>query len=405
MLLEEVRERLARDGVHDAGDLGVAQLGLGLALELGLGHLDGDQGGEALTEVVAGDGELVLLEDAGLVGVGLEGPRQRAAEARHVGAALDGVDVVDVRVDVLVEAGVVLQGQLHHHVVAFPRGEDGFLDERFPGGVQVLDELDQAALRVELLAQGLTVVARLPLVGERDADAPVEVGQFPQTGGQGLEAVLGLGEDGVVGQEVHDGAGLPGFPDDLGGSLGHAAMVFLAPDLALPVHGGHQLGGQGVDAGDADAVQTAGDLVGVLVEFAPRVQDGHDHLQGGLAFLGVHFRGDAPAVVAYGDAVVRVDDHPDGIAMAGQGLVDGVVDHLVDQVVQALDGNVADVHGRALAHGFQALEDLDVGGGVFTGGAGRGHRGGVGIQGRFAAQGASVWTDNKEGPRTGSSRR
>ena len=37
------------------------------------------------------------------------------------------------------------------------------------------------------------------------------------------------------------------------------------------------------------------------------------------------------------------------VAVTGQGLVDGVVDDLVDQVVQTRAGGGADVHGRALA--------------------------------------------------------
>jgi UDP-N-acetylenolpyruvoylglucosamine reductase len=46
--------------------------------------------------------------------------------------------------------------------------------------------------------------------------------------------------------------------------------------------------------------------------------------------------------------------------MAGQRLVDGVVDDLVDHVVQAgAVIGVADIHARPLAHGLQALENLD----------------------------------------------
>jgi hypothetical protein len=36
--------------------------------------------------------------------------------------------------------------------------------------------------------------------------------------------------------------------------------------------------------------------------------------------------------------------------MTGQGLVYGVVHHLINQVVKALEPNVANVHGGALAH-------------------------------------------------------
>ena len=46
--------------------------------------------------------------------------------------------------------------------------------------------------------------------------------------------------------------------------------------------------------------------------------------------------------------------------VACQGLVDGVVDDLVHQVVQAAFAGGSDVHARALADGFQALEDGDV---------------------------------------------
>ncbi len=54
--LEEELQLLADDLLDDAVDLAVGELGLGLALEAGLGDLDGDDGDEALADVVAGDG-------------------------------------------------------------------------------------------------------------------------------------------------------------------------------------------------------------------------------------------------------------------------------------------------------------------------------------------------------------
>ena len=49
----------------------------------------------------------------------------------------------------------------------------------------------------------------------------------------------------------------------------------------------------------------------------------------------------------------------DAVADARQRLVDGVVDHLVDEVVQAVDIGAANVHARAFAHGIEAFENLD----------------------------------------------
>ena len=52
--------------------------------------------------------------------------------------------------------------------------------------------------------------------------------------------------------------------------------------------------------------------------------------------------------------------------MAGHRLVDRVVDHLVDQVVQAADGGVADVHAGPFADVLQVAEVFQVLGGVIA---------------------------------------
>ena len=110
--------------------------------------------------------------------------------------------------------------------------------------------------------------------------------------------------------------------------------------------------GKAVDHRDADPVQPARHLVGVLVEFPAGVQVGHDHLGGGYPFLVVDADRDAAPVVGDGDRTVGVQGHDDRVAIAGQRLVDRIVDDLVDHVVQA--GTVigiADIHARPLAHG------------------------------------------------------
>ena len=129
----------------------------------------------------------------------------------------------------------------------------------------------------------------------------------------------------------------------------------VAPDLDV------ELLRQRVDDRDADAVQAAGDLVAAAVaELAAGVQHGQHDLDGRLALL-LHRRdGDAAAVVDDRDRVVRVDRDVDAVAVAGERLVDGVVDDLVDQVVQPAHAGRADVHARALAHGLETLEDGDV---------------------------------------------
>ena len=65
-------------------------------------------------------------------------------------------------------------------------------------------------------------------------------------------------------------------------------------------------------------------------------------------------------IILDGDGVVFVDGHFDMCAEPGHRLVDRVVDGLVNQMVQTLLTNVANVHGGALANGLKALKHLNV---------------------------------------------
>ncbi len=90
---------------------------------------------------------------------------------------------------------------------------------------------------------------------------------------------------------------------------------------------------QRVHAGYAHTVQTAGYLVGVFIEFTTCVQNGHHHFEGGTLLFLVHARGDATAVILHADGVVFTNSYINVLAIPGQGFVDGVVYHLINQVV------------------------------------------------------------------------
>ena len=108
-------------------------------------------------------------------------------------------------------------------------------------------------------------------------------------------------------------------------------------------------------------MQAAGDLVAAAVaELAAGVQDGQHDLDGRALLLLHDPDGDAAAVVDDRDGVVGVDRDVDARAVAGERLVDGVVDDLVDEVVQPAHAGRADVHAGSLAHRLETLEDGDV---------------------------------------------
>ncbi len=90
---------------------------------------------------------------------------------------------------------------------------------------------------------------------------------------------------------------------------------------------------------------------------------GHDDLGSGDALALVDFDRNAAAIVHDGDGAVRIETHIDGVAIAGERLVDRVVDDLVDQVMEAVRVRAPDVHRRALPDGLEAFQNLN----VFTG--------------------------------------
>ena len=102
-------ELVVDDRLDDALDLGVAELGLGLAFELRMRNLDADDRGEPLADVLAGDALLQVLREVVLRRVGVDRARQRRPEAGEVRAAFVRVDVVGEGVDRLGVAVVPLQ--------------------------------------------------------------------------------------------------------------------------------------------------------------------------------------------------------------------------------------------------------------------------------------------------------
>ena len=161
VLLQPVEELLVDHLLHQALDLGVAELGLGLPLELGVGELDADHRRQALTGILAGGRLLEVLPGAVALGVAVDGPGQRALEADQVRAALLGVDVVGEGVQTLVVGVVPLHRDLQVHPVLLGAEEDRWV-EHFLGAVDELHEADDAALELE------EVRLLGPLVGDAD---------------------------------------------------------------------------------------------------------------------------------------------------------------------------------------------------------------------------------------------
>ena len=207
----------------------------------------------------------------------------------------------------------------------------------------------------------------LPLIDDGDLGPGVEERQLAQAVGEHVIRELVLAEDLRIRLEGDARAVLFGLARGFDVVLRLAALVALRPDLAVPVDLDLDRLRQSVDDRDSHPMQSAGDLVGAVVELASRMQHGHHHLEGRLAAqvagqLGVGHRvdRDARAVVEDSDGISFMQDDVHGAAPAGQDLVDRVVHGLIDQVMQAGRAGGSYVHGRTFTHRIQSFQNLDL---------------------------------------------
>ena len=198
VLLEELGQLGVDRRLDQGADLGVAQLALGLALELRVAQLDRDERREALAHVFAGEVLLLLLEERLLARVVVDGAREGAAEAGEVGAALGRVDVVGEGEDGLVVGRVPLHRHLDLTVGRLVVEEDDRAVDRVLVAVDVLDEVAHAAFVLEGDALALGA-----LVGELDAQVLGEEGRLAQALREHAEVEVDLFEDVGVGHERH----------------------------------------------------------------------------------------------------------------------------------------------------------------------------------------------------------
>ena len=122
---------------------------------------------------------------------------------------------------------------------------------------------------------------------------------------------------------------------------------------------------QRVDDRNANSMQAAGGLIGFLVEFAARMQRGHDDFK--RRFLGkfrMRIDRDAAPIVGDGEKTRGLQADIDEGSVAGDGLVHRIVEGFREKMVQRRLVGAANIHARPAADGLQPFEHLDRGSSV-----------------------------------------
>ena len=318
------RKFLVHQRFDDALHFAVAQLGLGLPLELRLGNFHADHRRQALAHVFALQILVVLFQMAAVKGVIVDRAGERGTKSDQMGATLDGVDVVGEGKNVFRVAVVPLHGNLDFDAVLLPSSERLLRGSR-PCAIKMLHEGHQAAL-VENSC--FFCVVRL----DGDLDASIQERQLTQPLRKYIKAELRGLENLAIGLERHPRAALFRLAYFLQRSLRVAAPVALLVHLAVALDFDFERFRQRVDDRNTDTVQAAGNFVGSFVELAAGVQFGKHDFGGGNFLRGMNIDGNAAAVVDHGDAVIDMNGYFDAVTMTHQRFVDGVIDGFKNQM-------------------------------------------------------------------------
>ena len=208
---------------------------------------------------------------------------------------------------------------------------------------------------MECFGTRISVFVLVAKVGQCNGDTLVEVCQFTQTVLQGFILVSGSGEDVTVWPESLSCTGTVAFAHFFHGVERLTARIFLLVYLSVTEHIGGHVSRKCVYAGYTHPVKTTRHLVRAFVKLTSGVEYGHNYFKCRFLFFFVIVYRNTTAVILYSNGIVFVDEYFNVVAVTGQGFVNRVVYNFINQVVQALFTDVANVHRRTLAYCFQSF--------------------------------------------------
>ncbi len=263
-------------------------------------------------------------------------------------AAFDRPDVVRIGEELIGVRVGVLHRNLDVDAVAFGVRRNDRVQRVFLL-VEPFDERDDSAVElVTALARRLAA-----LVAQDNGETAIEEGQLAQPFLQDVPVELGRFEDFGIGLEPLQRPGSLRLFDLLQFLHRDAVLELHLPQPTVALDLRDHPRRERVDHRDADAVEAARHLVAALAELRAGVEDRHDHLDRRNALFGMEVDRYAAAVVLDRARAVGEQNDANVVRVARQRFVHGVVDRLVDELVQAALGGVPDVHAGALAHGVE----------------------------------------------------
>ena len=176
-----------------------------------------------------------------------------------------------------------------------------------------------------------------------------------------LDYKAGLVEDGIIRQEIDGRTGLSGLAHYGKQTVhqihhGDTSFITVLIDEATTLDSYSQLCGKGIYHRGTYAVQTTAGLVGGIIEFTAGMKSREYQALRTDSFF-VHSHGNTTSVIFHGCGAVGFQCHLYRITISGQMLVHRVINDLVDQMIQSLGGDAADIHSGSFSYRFQTFQN------------------------------------------------
>ena len=206
-------------------------------------------------------------------------------------------------------------------------------------------------------------VRRLSLIGIEDRKFRVEIRRLVHAALDVLFPKAGLFKDLGIRQEIDPGTGPFGLALyrqqavlELCNGISSLILVLIKKTAAANADG-HPFR-ESIDHGRTYAVQSSAGLICLIIKFSAGMKSGEHHAFRAHTFL-VHSDRYASAVVFHGAGPVLLQYDLDRGAVSCQMLVHGVIDNLIDQMIESSGGDTADVHSGSRADSFKSFQYLD----------------------------------------------
>ena len=129
MFLQIIAQGFADGLIHGTRYFVITQLGFCLTFKLRFGHLDRNNGGQSLAEVIALDFDFCLLQQLGILGIFLQCTRQTTTETGEVRTTFYGINVIDIRENTFVVGSIIGHGHLDRNALLLRYDMDNILNQ------------------------------------------------------------------------------------------------------------------------------------------------------------------------------------------------------------------------------------------------------------------------------------